>query len=172
MAMSNNDILKRVRYALDIKDTDMVEIFKLGGMEVTKEEVVDMLTKLKKSPQQEVDDENDYVLTCDIMMLESFLNGFITLKRGKQDPKPGQPAGQAMPLQTNESANNLLLKKMKIALSLTSEDVLDILDSVGVKVTKGELGALLRKKGHKNYKECGDRYARNFVKGLAVKYRG
>ena len=36
MAMSNNDILKRVRYALDIKDIDMVEIFKLGGMEVTK----------------------------------------------------------------------------------------------------------------------------------------
>ncbi|MEH7457338.1 DUF1456 family protein [Bacillus sp. JJ1127] len=172
MAMSNNDILKRVRYAMDIKDTDMVEIFKLGGMEVTKEEVVDMLTKIKKSPQHEAENadviEDDYVLTCDMMMLESFFNGFITLKRGKQDPKPGQP----MPLQGNESANNLLLKKMKIALSLTSEDVLDILDSVGVKVTKGELGALLRKKGHKNYKECGDRYARNFVKGLAVKYRG
>jgi uncharacterized protein YehS (DUF1456 family) len=61
---------------------------------------------------------------------------------------------------------------MKIALSLTSEDVLDILDSVGVIVTKGELGALLRKKGHKHYKECGDRYARNFIKGLGVKYRG
>lgn len=176
MAMSNNDILKRVRYAMDIKDIDMVEIFKLGGIEVTKEEVVDMLTKVKKSPQHEAENadvvEDDYVLTCDMMMLESFLNGFITLKRGKQDLKPGQPAGQAMPLQSNESANNLLLKKMKIALSLTSEDVLDILDSVGVKVTKGELGALLRKKGHKNYKECGDRYARNFVKGLAVKYRG
>lgn len=161
---------------MDIKDTDMMKIFKLGGIEVTKEEVVDMLTKLKKTPQHEAENadvvENDYVLTCDIMMLESFLNGFITFKRGKQDPKPGQPAGQAMPLQTNESANNLLLKKMKIALSLTSEDVLDILDSVGVKVTKGELGALLRKKGHKNYKECGDRYARNFLKGLAVKYRG
>ena len=48
MAMSN-DILKRVRYALDIKDIDMVEIFKLGGMEVTKEDVVDMLTKIKSS---------------------------------------------------------------------------------------------------------------------------
>ncbi|WP_426980416.1 DUF1456 family protein [Bacillus pseudomycoides] len=177
MSMSNNDILKRVRYAMDIKDTDMVEIFKLGGIEVTKEEVVEMLTKLKKSPQNEADNdgdvvESDYVLTCENMMLESFLNGFITFKRGKQDPKPGQPEEQAMPVQSNESANNLLLKKMKIALSLTSEDVLDILDGVGVKVTKGELGALLRKKGHKNYKECGDRYARNFLKGLAVKYRG
>ncbi|HDX9577185.1 TPA: DUF1456 family protein [Bacillus pseudomycoides] len=176
MAMSNNDILKRVRYALDIKDTDMVEIFNLGGIEVTKEEVLDMFTKLKKSPQNETSNadvvESDYVLTCDNAMLESFLNGFIIFKRGKQDPKPGQPAGQAVPLQNNESANNLLLKKMKIALSLTSDEVLDILDGVGVKVTNGELGALLRKKGHKNYKECGDRYARNFLKGLAVKYRG
>ncbi|PQZ54916.1 cytoplasmic protein [Bacillus sp. MYb209] len=176
MAMSNNDILKRVRYAMDIKDIDMVEIFNLGGIEVTKEDVLDMLTKVKRSPQHEAEDadvvEDEYVLTCDMMMLEAFLNGFITLKRGKQDPKPGQPAGQAAPLRSNESANNLLLKKMKIALSLTSEDVLDILDSVGVIVTKGELGALLRKKGHKHYKECGDRYARNFIKGLAVKYRG
>lgn len=146
MAMSNNDILKRVRYALDIKDIDMVEIFKLGGMEVTKEDVVDMLTKIKRAPQHEAENdevaEDEYVKTCDMMMLEAFLNGFITLKRGKQDPKSGQPA----PVQSKESANNLLLKKMKIALSLTSEDVLDILDSVGVTVTKGELGALLRKK--------------------------
>lgn len=50
--------------------------------------------------------------------------------------------------------------------------MLDILEDVGVIVTKGELSALLRKEGHKNYKECGDRYARNFLKGLAVSYRG
>ena len=111
-------------------------------------------------------------IKCDNIMLESFLNGFITFKRGKQDPKPGQPERPAMSLKSNESVNNLLLKKLKIALSLTSEDMLDILEDVGVIVTKGELSALLRKEGHKNYKECGDRYARNFLKGLAVKYRG
>ncbi len=57
MAISNNDILIRVRYALDIKDIDMVEIFKLGGVEVTKEEVRKMLTKLKNSYYDEVDDD-------------------------------------------------------------------------------------------------------------------
>ena len=85
---------------MDIKDIDMVEIFKLGGIEVTKEEVLEMLTKLKKSPQHEAEDgdvvEDDYVLTCEMMMLESFLNGFITFKRGKQDPKPGQPEGKGL----------------------------------------------------------------------------
>ncbi len=65
----------------------MVEIFKLGGMEVTKEDVVDMLTKIKRAPQHEPEnpdvEEDEYVKTCDMMMLEAFLNGFITLKRGK-----------------------------------------------------------------------------------------
>ncbi|MBO9131049.1 DUF1456 family protein [Bacillus sp. 165] len=170
MSMSNNDILIRLRYALDIKDIDMVEIFELGGIEVTKEEVLKMLIKSKNSYHDEV--ENEDVIKCNNSMLESFLNGFITFKRGKQDPKPGDAGRQAAPLKTNESVNNLLLKKLKIALALTSEDMIDMFEGAGIKVTKGELSALLRKKDHKNYKECGDRYARNFLKGLAVKYRG
>ena len=60
---------------------------------------------------------------------------------------------------------------MKIALALTSEDMLEILEEAGITITKGELGAVLRKEGHKNYKECLDRYARNFLKGLAIRYR-
>jgi uncharacterized protein YehS (DUF1456 family) len=65
-----------------------------------------------------------------------------------------------------------MLKKLKIALSLTSDDMLDIFIKAGVIVTKGELSALFRKEGHKHYKECGDKYARNLLKGLAIKNRG
>jgi uncharacterized protein YehS (DUF1456 family) len=173
MSISNNDILIRVRYALDIKETDMVEIFKLGGIEVTREDVRKMLVKLKNNDHDEADiAESDDIIKCNNNMLESFLNGFIVFKRGKQDPKPGQPDKPAMSVKSTESVNNLILKKLKIALALTSEDIMDILEEVGVRITKGELSALLRKEGHKNYKECGDRYARNFLKGLAVKYRG
>jgi uncharacterized protein YehS (DUF1456 family) len=167
--MENNDILIRLRYAQDIKNTDMVEIFKLGGVKVTKEEVLKMLKK-PDDTYGEIDvEENEDYIKCNHRMLESFLNGFITFKRGKQDPKPGQPETPAL---TNESINNMLLKKLKIALALTSEDMLDIFKKAGITVTKGELGALLRKPGHKNYKECGDKFARNFLKGLAIKYRG
>ena len=56
-------------------------------------------------------------------------------------------------------------------ISLTSEEVIDILGLADVKISKGELSAVLRKEGHKNYKECGDRYLRNFLKGLAIQYR-
>jgi uncharacterized protein YehS (DUF1456 family) len=171
--MENNDILIRLRYALDIKNVDMIEIFKLGGIDVTREEVLKILTKSKDSDDNEAEldaEENEDQIKCNDNMLESFLNGFITFKRGKQDPKPGQ-ATETPQLKTKERVNNLLLKKLKIALALTSEDMIDILAAAGVNITKGELSALLRKEGHKNYKECGDRYARNFLKGLAIKYR-
>jgi uncharacterized protein YehS (DUF1456 family) len=167
--MDNNDILIRLRYALDIKNTDMVQIFKLGGIEVTKEEVLEMLTKSNDS--YDIEAENEENLRLNNFMLESFLNGFIILKRGKQDPKPGQPETPEPSLKKKGNVNNLLLKKLKIALALTSEDMLDIFEKAGILVTKGELSALLRKEGHKNYKECGDKYARNFLKGLAIKYR-
>ncbi|WP_078379985.1 YehS family protein [Sutcliffiella halmapala] len=172
MDMNNNDILIRLRYALDIKDADMIEIFKLGGVDVTKEDVQKLLTKFEEIYDAEgnlVEDEEN--VRCDNFTLESFLNGLIVFKRGKQEPKPGQPERPAMSITDNRSVNNVVLKKLKIALALTSEDMIDILADAGVMVTKGELGALLRKEGHKNYKACGDRYARNFLKGLAFKYR-
>lgn len=161
--MTNNDLLIRLRYALDIRNSELVEIFKLGGIEVTLEEVMKMLTKY--------DDESDIPeeAECSNSMLESFLNGLIIFKRGKQDPKPGQPERLEL---SREHVNNLLLKKVKIALSLTSEDMMDIFEKAGVRITKGELSAILRKEGHSNYRVCGDKYARNFLKGLAIQYRG
>ncbi|MGG0787305.1 DUF1456 family protein [Peribacillus simplex] len=173
--MHNHDILIRLRYALDIKNKDMVEIFKLGDIEVTREEVMQMLTKPKDDYYDEYDDgmdEDEDGVNCNNMMLESFLNGLIIFKRGRQEPKPGQPQSQAPDVKIKESVNNILLKKLKIALTLTSEDMIDILDEAGVMITKGELSAILRKVGHRNYKECGDRYARNFLKGLTLRYRG
>jgi uncharacterized protein YehS (DUF1456 family) len=172
--MNNNDILIRLRYALDIKDIDMVEIFKLGGTEIAKEEVQKMLIKIKENDDDDKDfdeEDNDEYIKCSNFMLETFLNGFIIFKRGKQDPKPGQSESPVLSIKNNRNVNNVMLKKLKIALSLSSEDMLDILNEAGVNLTKGELSAVFRKEGQKNYKECGDRYARNFLKGLAIKYR-
>lgn len=170
--MDNNDILIRLRYALDIKNNDMVKIFKEGGIELSKEDILKVLTKTPES-DDDLDDvmeapETDDHIRVDNRMLELFLNGLIVFKRGRQEPKPGQPA---TPPFSSEPANNLLLKKVKIALQLTGEDMLKILSLAGVNVSKSEMTAILRKQGHKNYSVCGDRYARNFLKGLAINYR-
>lgn len=162
--MLNNDIMIRLRYGLDIKDTDLVEIFKLGGVSVTKDDVRMMLQKIDEDEYGDEEEPEDYIRINNAMM-EQFLNGMVTFKRGKRPGETGAP-----PL-TGETVNNQLLKKVKIALSLTSEDMLEIFDLAGVRVSKGELGAILRKEGHKNYRECGDKFARNFLKGIALKFR-
>lgn len=156
--MDNNDRLTRLRYALNIKDNDLVEIFSLGGATVTKEDVRAMTKR---------DEEGVYEKELDDETFERFLSGMITSQRGVQEgaPEPTLELHQG-------NANNLLLKKVKIALSLTGDDMLEILDSVEARISKSELGAVLRKEGHRNYKECGDRYVRNFLKGLALRYRG
>ncbi len=165
--MTNNDILIRLRYALDIKNTDMVEIFKLGGMKFSKEDILNMLIKVKDEAEEDIPEN---YIKCNNKMVEAFLNGLITFKRGAQQSKQGQPEGPPT-VTGNESPNNMLMKKVKIAMALTTEDMLDILYEGGVSVSKGELGAILRNPSHRNYKECGDRFVRNFLKGLTYKYR-
>lgn len=173
--MDNNDILIRLRFALDIKDTDMIKIFKLGGIKVTKEDVLKILTKTQDPFDEEYDDYDEYneyeenYIKCDNQMLDAFLNGFIIFKRGEQATKPGQV--KKVTILKHNNVNNILLKKLKIALSLTSDDMLDLFKLAGITVSKSELSAILRKEGHKNYKECGDMFARNILKGLALKHR-
>ena len=168
--MINNDLLIRLRYALDIKNTDVVEMFRLGGMEFTKEEVLKILSKPKVDEDGEMDlTPTDEFIPCDYEMLDAFLNGLIIFKRGKQEPNPGQA-----PVQTptkKDAPNNLFIKKVKVALSLTTEDMIEIFYDAGLNVSKGEIGAILRKADHRNYKECGDNFTRNFIKGLTMRYR-
>ncbi|MBM7542940.1 DUF1456 family protein [Amphibacillus cookii] len=167
--MNNNDILMRLRYAVDLKDMEMVEIFGLGDYEIRKEDIQKMLTK-QQSDHKDSDQfsESEYLEHCDNNMLNAFLNGFIAFKRGKQDSRQKEPQKHDL---NERNVNNVMLKKVKIALSLTSEEILALLAEAGVDLSNSELSAVLRKEGHRNYKECGDRYARNFLKGLAIKYR-
>lgn len=174
--MNNNDRLVRLRYALDLKDRETVEVFALGQQEITKESVQQMLEKVNgKNTSSDSDEEdfteNTYSKVCDNQTFESFLNGLIVYKRGQQVTALGEPVKQTRLIKHDKDINNVMLKKVKIALTLTSEDILDILDDTGVHISNSELSAVLRKEGHRNYKECGDRYARNFLKGLAMRYR-
>jgi uncharacterized protein YehS (DUF1456 family) len=74
-------------------------------------------------------------------------------------------------IKDNKNVNNVMLKKLKIALSLTSDDMLEVFNVAGVNLSNSELSAVLRSEEQRNYKECGDRYSKNFLKGLAIKYR-
>jgi uncharacterized protein YehS (DUF1456 family) len=71
-----------------------------------------------------------------------------------------------------EMTNNDILKKLRIALKLRDEDIIEILKLVDFQVTKSELSALFRAEDHPNYVECGDQLLRNFLNGLIIYKRG
>ncbi|MDO9188928.1 MAG: DUF1456 family protein, partial [Sulfurimicrobium sp.] len=98
----------------------------------------------------------------------SFLDGLIILRRGKMEPRPEEPVKK----QERRLTNNAILKKLRVAFELKEEDMHKILELAGFSVSKPELSALFRLKGHKNYRTCGDQLLRNFLKGLVIRQRG
>ncbi|MFJ4196434.1 MULTISPECIES: DUF1456 family protein [unclassified Pseudomonas] len=155
--MIHNDVLRSVRYMLDISDKKVVEITKMGGMDVALKDVVAYLDKKEE-------DEEGFVRCPDDVMAH-FLDGLVILKRGKDDSRPPLPV--ELPV-----TNNIILKKLRVAFELKEDDLHVILKSVDFPVSKPELSALFRKVGHNNYRPCGDQLLRNFLKGLTLRVRG
>lgn len=154
--MTNNDIFRRLRYALDLSNPAVIEAFKLSGQEVGQPEVISLLKK----------EGEDGYLECSDSVLESFLDGLIALKRGKRPGEPCAASGGG-----NQLSNNDILRKIRIALELKEADMLAVFKLAEFPTSKSELTALFRTKGHENFKECGDQLLRNFLKGLTIKYR-
>ena len=68
--------------------------------------------------------------------------------------------------------NNDILKKLRVALKLRDEDIIQVLKLADFEVTKSEVNALFRSEDHPNYKECGDQLLRYFLNGLIIYMRG
>jgi len=151
--MNNNDVLRRTRYTFNFDDSKMIAVFGLGGLEVTRTEISDWLKK---------DDDPDYQ-KCSDQQLASFLNGLIIDKRGKKDGPQPEPEKQL--------SNNIVFRKLKIALNLQADEVLSLVNQADFRISKHELSAFFRKPGHKHYRECKDQVLRNFLKGMQLKYR-
>ena len=154
--MINNDVLRRVRYALDLNDLTMIDIFALSGAEIRRDDLLNLLKK---------DNQEGYV-ELDNKRMDAFLKGLITYRRGKLDVQPGQAPKPELPLN-----NNSILKKLRIALNFKEEDMLDMFKLADFELSKGELSAFFRQKGHKNYRDCGDQIIRNFLQGLTIHFR-
>ncbi|MDO9423212.1 MAG: DUF1456 family protein [Methylobacter sp.] len=153
--MINNDVLRRVRYALELKDQTMIEIFALNDVEINRDELLKLLKK---------DNEADFV-ELDNKLLAQFLDGLIIYKRGKQENQAEQPK------KPEQLTNNTVLKKLRIALEFKEEDMLSTLKLADFELSKGELSSFFRQKGHKHHRECGDQILRNFLQGLTIRFR-
>ncbi|WP_281647797.1 DUF1456 family protein [Parendozoicomonas sp. Alg238-R29] len=154
--MIANDVLRRLRFALNLSDDEMIAIFKLAEHEIPAYHLYNLMRK---------EEEKGYVL-CHDDVLARFLDGLIIHRRGAQEGKKPDYLPKGAQLSKNE-----VLRKLRIALELKDTDIIDMMKLADFEVSKSELSAIFRKRGHRNYKECGNQFLRNFISGLTLKYR-
>lgn len=68
--------------------------------------------------------------------------------------------------------NNDIFKKLRVALQLRDDQIVEILELVDFRMSKGEIGNLFRSQDHADFMECGDQVLRNFLNGLVIHLRG
>jgi uncharacterized protein YehS (DUF1456 family) len=156
--MINNDVLKRLRYALNITDLKVVEILRSVGYDISKPELESMF---------KTEGEEGYA-ECPDALMGRFLDALVTSRRGS---RAGEAGGAPRAARGPRLSNNDILKRIRIALELKDEDMTGIMRLAGVAISKSGLSALFRKPGHSNYRPCGDQFLRNFLSGLTAKYR-
>jgi uncharacterized protein YehS (DUF1456 family) len=155
--MINNDVLRAIRYMLDLSDAKVAQLVHLAdpAVELDREQVQAYLKKEGEPGYQE----------CSNQVLVLFLDGLVVQRRGRDESQPPRPPEKRV-------TNNVVLKKLRVAFELKDVDMHQILESAGMPVSKPELSALFRQSDHKNFKLCGDQLLRNFLKGLTMRVRG
>lgn len=155
--MINNDVLRAIRYMLDLSDAKVAQLVNLADptVELEREQVQAYLKKEGEPGYEE----------CSNQVLVLFLDGLVVQRRGRDESQPPRPPEKRV-------TNNVVLKKLRVAFELKDVDMHQILESAGMPVSKPELSALFRQSDHKNFKLCGDQLLRNFMKGLTLRVRG
>ncbi|MBK1725197.1 DUF1456 family protein [Thiocystis violacea] len=151
--MTNNDILRRLRYTFDFDDSKMIAVFAAANSQVTRSQVSNWLKKVDDPEFEE----------CGDHQLATFLNGLINDRRGTKDSEQPEPE--------QSLNNNIIFRKLKIALDLKADDILRLLAASDVHISKHELSAFFRKPDHKHYRQCKDQILRNFLSGVQLEYR-
>ena len=148
--MTNNEVLRHIRDTFNYDESKLLAIFKLTDVSLTPEQLSGWLNQ----------NDDPAAQSCSDTQLASFLNGLIIERRGKKDgPQP-------TPEQT--LTNNIIFKKLRIALDLKAEDIMAILTPAGVELSKHELSAFFRKPDHKHYRACKDQILLAFLKGVQL----
>jgi len=148
--MTHNDVLRGIRYLLNVSDAGLRDIIRLGGAEVSLDDIVAFLKR----------EEEPGYRACPEQVMGHFLNGLVIYKRGKDDSRPARPIEAPI-------TNNTVLKRLRIAFELTDGDIIELIAKTGLRVSKAELSAFFRRPDHRNYRDCGDQFLRNLLKGLS-----
>jgi uncharacterized protein YehS (DUF1456 family) len=149
MVISTNEILCRVQKALSLSTEEMIKTYTLEEYKMESSHLESLLK----------DREDDGFMLCSYEELGVFFDGLVVLKRG---PSPKKKSKE----EAVELTNNLILKKLRIALELKESETEIIFGLAEVELSKQQLASLFRKEGHKNFKACSDELLIAFLEGL------
>jgi len=149
MIISTNEILYRIQKALNLTLVDMAQAYTLVNHEM---EAAHLEALLKRRLDKGFE-------LCSYEELGVFLDGLVTLKRGPSTKKKDEN-------EVVELTNNLILKKLRIALELKEAETEIIFGLAEVELSKQQLASLFRKESHKNFKPCSDELLMSFLEGL------
>ena len=147
--LKTNDILYKITRALSLDEESILKAYALEGLEMDPKHLQNLLVKRV---------DKDFEL-CSFEELGVFLDGLVMLKRGPSPKKSNND-------EVVELTNNLILKKLRIALELKEPETEIIFGLGDVTLSKQELKSLFRKEGHKNFKACPDELLIAFLDGL------
>jgi len=148
--LTNNEILQLIATTFELNSIALIDIFALADVTITDEQAT---TWLKAEGDEAVESLSDTNLSV-------FLNGFINLKRGKREGEQPQPQAHLN--------NNMIFQKLRIALDLKTEEIVDIFQLAKFDLSKHEVTAFFRKPGNKHYKECRDKTLKKFLQGVST----
>ena len=151
--MTNNDLLRSLRYVFKLSDKQMLTLFCSHPHSVA-------VMAPKQLSEKMADDEADNFSELSDDELTAFLDGLIVSRRGLKDGAP-------TPVRQERLSRNDVLKKLRIALEFKEQDMLETLEAGGTKLSKGELSAFFRKPDHKHYRQVGNQAMRAFLRGLS-----
>ena len=147
--MQINDILFKIKTALSLTNKELLETYNLVGYEMSEERLDSILKRRQDKGYKEATYEE----------LGLFLDGLVLLKRGESPKKTESD-------EVVELTNNLILKKLRVAMNLKESELVIIFALAEVPLTKRQIGSLFRKEGGKNFKACSDELLLTFIEGL------
>ena len=147
--MKINDILFRIKTALSLENKSIHEAYALVEYEMSQERLENILKKRQDTGYEDATYEE----------LGLFLDGLVLLKRGVSSTPRDEDEIVAL-------SNNLILKKLRVALELKEPELVILFALAEITITKRQIGSLFRKEGGKNFKPCSDELLLAFLEGL------
>jgi uncharacterized protein YehS (DUF1456 family) len=147
--MKINDILFKIKTALSLENRAICDAYALVGYEMSQEQLENILKKHQDKGYEEATYEE----------LGLFLDGLVLLKRGESSTPQKDD-------EVVELTNNLILKKLRVALELKEPELVIVFALAEITISKRQIGSLFRKEGGKNFKPCSDELLMGFLEGL------